>query len=84
MCFCKKVRKGMQSFALKSKKQKTPLLFLPSETLPAASYESENYTLSALCCDLCFSLRTEGVFFSPAATPRESVFRAKEEYHLLL
>lgn len=31
--------------------------------------------LSAVCCDLQFSsLRTEGIYFSPAATPKESVF----------
>lgn len=35
--------------------------------------------LSAVCCDLYFSsLRTEGVYFAPAATPKESVFLLRE------
>lgn len=45
-------------------------------TLPGLGCESESYVLSAVCRDLHFALRTEGVYFVPAATPRESVFQA--------
>lgn len=77
-CDLKEEANTFLSVALKKKigwKQSTPHVLLRSEALPALGCESDSNMLSAVCCDLRLgSLRTEVVYFAPAATPKESVF----------